>query len=396
MDRIIEDMLQKWFLAEPAMFKVMCLHDIVENKGISCPVRVGRWAPATSHDLIQETKAFPRQIEYNPDLLRTMSDEEIDEAFRCEAIRILLKHPYSRKPDNCSQTAVAIGSNLVIGDNYTFRHTDIESPEDFKLPKNMSYEWYSRKIQESMAGTGKDAIVDYIESNRSEIEDLSAMWGEDIVASQLVDGVIKECERTNGWGSLSGNLAERITGGVKATIDWRNILSGFRSSILCQKRYLTRMRPSRRFGFDQMGCRRDFTTRLLVAMDVSGSISAKDIRYFLGVVNSSFRYGFDSVDLIQTDTEVKTVTTVRKAIGSIIALGRGGTSFQPAIDYADANGYDGLLFMTDGYAPEPVVRPSSRLKIAWVLVDRKCYDDNHEMLSKTGKTCVMQMDYHNK
>lgn len=421
MKKVIEDMLQKWFLTEPALFGVMCLHSIVENRDMACPVRVGRWAPATAEDVVRETRTFPRQLEYNPDLLRTMRDDEIDEAFRCEAVRILLKHPYSRVPDNCSQTAVSLGSNLAIGDNYDFRYMEIETPEEFKLKKNMNYEWYSRTVQDAMefadgqqaqdrnrdsAGnpSGKSkageetadssSLLGYhIEENRQKIEDLSAMWGEDVVALQLVDGVIKECERNNSWGSLSGKLAEKITGGVKATIDWRNILSGFRSSILSQKRHLTRMRPSRRFGFEQMGCRRDFTTRLLVAMDVSGSISARDIRYFLGVVNSCFRYGFESVDLAQIDTEIKTVTTVRKAINSVVALGRGGTSLQPAIDYAENNGYDGLLVLTDGYAPEPVLNSASRLKVAWVCVDRKCYDDNRDMLSKSGKVCVIQMDY---
>jgi len=31
------------------------------------------------------------------------------------------------------------------------------------------------------------------------------------------------------------------------------------------------MRPSRRFGFEQMGSHYDFTTRLLIAIDTSGS-----------------------------------------------------------------------------------------------------------------------------
>ena len=34
------------------------------------------------------------------------------------------------------------------------------------------------------------------------------------------------------------------------------------------------------------------TTKLLVAVDVSGSISSNDLSYFYGVVNSAFRYGF--------------------------------------------------------------------------------------------------------
>ncbi len=38
------------------------------------------------------------------------------------------------------------------------------------------------------------------------------------------------------------------------------------------------MRPSRRFGFEQMGSHYDFTTRLLIAIDTSGS-SAESLNF---------------------------------------------------------------------------------------------------------------------
>lgn len=62
---------------------------------------------------------------------------------------------------------------------------------------------------------------------------------------------------------------------------YRNALRAFRASILSQKRHLTRMRPSSRFGFEQMGSRYEFTTRLLVAIDTNGSMGTNGLaRYF--------------------------------------------------------------------------------------------------------------------
>ena len=66
----------------------------------------------------------------------------------------------------------------------------------------------------------------------------------------LIDGII---ENTRSWGSLAGAFAEKLKASAKARINWRNVLSGFRSSILSTKRKLTRMRPNRRTEFENMG-----------------------------------------------------------------------------------------------------------------------------------------------
>lgn len=53
---------------------------------------------------------------------------------------------------------------------------------------------------------------------------------------------------TTQWGSLPLNMVELIQKAAEGRIDYRNALRAFRSSILSQKRHLTRMYPSRRFA----------------------------------------------------------------------------------------------------------------------------------------------------
>ena len=71
--KIMED----WFLMEPALFQVLCTHELSINAMMECPMRSGR-----------------KRLEYNPDLVNEMSDTALEEAMRAEAVRILLKHPY--------------------------------------------------------------------------------------------------------------------------------------------------------------------------------------------------------------------------------------------------------------------------------------------------------------
>lgn len=178
---------------------------------------------------------------------------------------------------------------------------------------------------------------------------------------------------------------------TRARIDWRNVLSGFRASILSSERRLTRMRPNRRTGFDNMGSIRRFSTKLLVAVDVSGSISSQDLSYFYGVVNSAFRYGFTAVDVIQFDVGVRIVQSLRKVMREVAVLGRGGTSFQEPIQYAHDSGYDGLVILTDGYAPEPVIPENMRCKIVWVCSDSASYEHAHRWMEKSGRVCTMEL-----
>lgn len=383
--------LEQWFIMEPPLFGVLCLHELVENTQMVCPLRSGR-----------------KKLEYNPLIVAEMSDAALEEALRAEAVRILLKHPYERRPDGCSQKSMGLASNLVVGDNYTHPRFRIETPEDMGLKRGMNYEWYAREIerksdnssdeqssaggqqssgdgqQDSESGQGRKPKIAADDRHR----DLAELWDEDDMIVQMINGVIASAKS---WGSISGNFAELLTNSLKAKINWRNVFAGFRASIISSKRKLTRMKPNRRTGFQNMGSVRQFDTKLLVAVDVSGSISTESLKYFYGVINSAFRYGFKEIDVIQFDCGISSVCNLKKVVKDVAVFGRGGTSFQEPIDFAHKNGYDGLVFLTDGYAPQPVIPDGFKTGILWVCESQSCLDHHKSWMEKSGRTCVMQI-----
>ena len=389
MEKRYSDILEKWFILEPPLFQVLCLHDLKAETQMACPLRSGR-----------------KRIEYNPDIVNEMSDEALEEALRAEALRILLKHPYERRPEGCSQKAMGLGSNLVIGDNYAHQRFKIETPKEYGLKEGMNYEWYARKVEEQQEGSGKgksdegegpgNGKAEYGGGDKEgdgkgsgeKFRDLAELWEEDDMTAQLINGII---ESTKSWGSLSGQFAEMLNASLKAKINWRNIFAGFRASIISSKRRLTRMKPNRRTGFDNMGSVRRFDTKLLVAVDVSGSVSTKSLQYFYGVINSAFRYGFESIDVIQFDCGIKAVHSLKNVVKDVAIVGRGGTSFQEPVDYAHENGYDGLIMLTDGYAPPPCIPEGFKTGILWVCENEDCLEHHKSWMEKTGRTCVMQI-----
>ena len=183
--------LERWFITEPPLFQVLCIHELVQSTQISCPLRSGR-----------------KKLEYNPDIVREMSDDGLEEALRAEAVRLLLKHPYERRPDGCSQKAMGLGSNLVIGDNYRHPRFRIETPGDLGLKTGMNYEWYARMVEQQdilgQQGTGEGE--DEQETSSHKYRDMAELWDEDELTVQAINEVINT---TKSWGSLSGNFAEQ-------------------------------------------------------------------------------------------------------------------------------------------------------------------------------------------
>ena len=84
-----------------------------------------------------------------------------------------------------------------------------------------------------------------------------------------------------------------------------------------------------------MGSVRRFDTKLLVAVDVSGSISDKTLSHFYSVINKFFKYGINEIDCVQFDYDLGEVKPIRKASRTVQIFGRGGTS-REGVDYQGA------------------------------------------------------------
>lgn len=373
----ISEITQRWFLSEEALFTVFCTHRVTENSQMACPARVGKGA-----------------IEINPILCRDISDKELEELLRIEMIRILLKHPYERQPEGCCPQARALGSNCVVGDAYRWNHVRMERPADFRLPSGAHFEFYARQIQRilqqkgeqndntiSSGGSGGD-------ERSKEMADVAENWQQDELYAALVNEAIKGI---TSWGTLHGSLVEQIIASTRARIDYRKVLAGFRATVLSQARRLTRMRPNRRSGFDAMGSRHDFTTRLIIGVDVSGSITSEDLSHFYTTINRFFQYGIQEIDVVQFDTELGEVTSISKAADNIKVKGRGGTCFQPFIDFVAAHAeYDGALIYTDGYAPQPTVPATMRTPLCWVLRSEDELKHHEHWMRESGRVCVIE------
>ena len=219
------------------------------------------------------------------------------------------------------------------------------------------------------------------------------LWEEDQFQMRQITDIVKG---STSWGSLPSFMIELIKKAAEGKIDYRAVLRMFRASIISQKRRLTRMRPSRRFGFEQMGSRYDFTTRLLIAIDTSGSVGSEELGRYFRIITTFFKYGIQEIDVLMFDTVVHgdplALTEAKKSKQEFKVEGRGGTNFQAPIDYMVAHPqYDGLIILTDGCAPNPEVPPHLRTKLLWVIDNESSYKYRYDTLRKTGRVCLMEL-----
>jgi len=70
--------------------------------------------------------------------------------------------------------------------------------------------------------------------------------------------------------------------------------------------------------------------------------------------------------------------------------GRGGTYFQPVFDYVQNHVYDGLIILTDGYAPVPSVG-NCKSKVLWVCESEQSYEQHKEWMRTIGRVCYLNL-----
>lgn len=365
MEERLKKVAEGWYLTEPALFMAFCSHFLTENRTMKVAMRSGR-----------------QMIEYNPVMMQDWNDAMLAERLKLEVARILLGHPYQRLPYNADLSIAGLASDVTLDSLYR-SHTVFPVPRDLDLPGNLCFEEYYillRRYFSKTSASGDDVSAgEYHEGHENvgaglhdrEIgqgSDLAALWEEDQMMQETVREMVRSITGSNQWGSLPANFREQVIAANIVRIDYRAVLSMFRASVIGSRRQLTRMKPSRRYGFGQMGSKRDFSTRLLVALDVSGSVSSGCLSQALSVINRFFKYGVESLDVIQFDAGIKGgKMTMKKALKRIEVCGRGGTSFQEPVDMFAEEKYDGLIMVTDGYAPEPVFPDGAKGRIMWMI-----------------------------
>lgn len=303
---------------------------------------------------------------YNPDFVDKLSPTELRGVLKHEALHILLHHITRVKHFSFNPKGYNIAADMAINCHIEGLPPGCFYPKTFNLEDNQSSEFYYEKLKKE-AEKNKKELSEFASELGDTLDDHS-LWDEfddDIVEEKIrniADKAIKEQEK-KGWGNIDGKLAQQIIAANKPVVNWKKEVRWFINKLVLMGRTNTRMRPNRRYGITSPGSKRDYTSRLLVAFDTSGSVSNTQLEYFATELNGMIDHV--ECDFVQFDTVVyDEPKPYSKKTKNLKIVGRGGTNFFPIVELAEQRNYDGLVIFTDGYAPFP---PKPKTRILWAV-----------------------------
>lgn len=184
---------------------------------------------------------------------------------------------------------------------------------------------------------------DWAESGDENTEE----WGENDTVDQLVRDVLENKCKPENWGDLSGDQIEEIMLQNKRKAKIGPIINGFSKSIRCRKRIGTRMRLNKRYGLAFMGHRYNRKSKVLFAIDSSGSMSEEDIRKGCEILHNFLKT--TEIWVSFWDAQMIEPFEYKKNIKKIDAPGRGGTNPKCIGEYMDEHKleFDGVILFTD-------------------------------------------------
>lgn len=338
--------------------------------------------------------------------LKELRSTERVAVIKHETLHIIFKHLFRMKTKDYDNRLFNIAADLVVNQLISpWKLPDsavtLETYRELKLPPDKSVEWYYENLKKTASKDkeykkslqeifdkmdasgnggkgleGNDLAGDEGSSKKRRYHSDHRMWGEnenfsmEVVETEVDRMIIQARDRTpiKDHGTIPLGIQSLIKNIVKKRnpqINWKKALKIFSSTSRKTRVYLTLKRVSKRFG-TRPGIKIKRFQKLAVAIDTSGSINIDDFNDFFGEIHSMWRFGAE-IDVLECDAEIQKKYSYRGRIPEFIH-GGGGTSFDPVFEHIKSNRferYDGCIYLTDGYAPEPTIKPPC--KVFWCI-----------------------------
>lgn len=189
------------------------------------------------------------------------------------------------------------------------------------------------------------------------------------------------------WGSIPLEMQREIKMLIENTIDWRDVLDRFVETTMRGDKVSCRRRMNRKYGIIHPGTRVERYAKILVAIDMSGSVSDD----MLGMIFGHLRGLAEKVEFTVApfDTEIDLENVFQWERDDDVPARRtrsGGTCFEAPTNFCNEGHYDGMIIATDLCAPFPGPCNVERL---W-LTDRSHYENYGEKFGEREVVIIVE------
>lgn len=167
-------------------------------------------------------------------------------------------------------------------------------------------------------------------------------------------------------------ILKRIETLEEPKFDWRGYLRRFAGGSIKVYTKKLRRKYNKRYE-DNPGLKIKPKKHILVAIDTSGSVNNNELKEFMNEIHHIHKTGSD-ITIVQCDAAIQKIEKFNPKI-DIQIHGRGGTQFDPVIDYYNINKrlFTSLIYFTDGEC-NATSTPSG--KCLWVLSSQSTENEN--------------------
>lgn len=266
------------------------------------------------------------------------------------------------------------------------------------LAPHMDVGYYYRRLSALREeGVGSDAALLAARMQAGSSDDhggWSAFGGMSDGVRSIFDGelnrlIVSSAERAEKTvGHLPAHLQTQIDtvrALLQAQVPWKRVLRLFSSSSRRTSIRNTIRRPSKRYGTTP-GIKIVRHQKVLVAVDTSGSVDAKELQAFFGEIHRIYKQGAE-VLVVECDAEIGDIYRYTGHPPKSVS-GRGGTCFDAPIRYSNTEYVpDAVIYFTDGCAPTPQTK--SRKPLLWVISSDGIDEQSKEYAALPGMKVKM-------
>ena len=258
-------------------------------------------------------------------------------------------------------------------------------PSIWNLPKKQGTKFYYEEIlkqdppqqQQQQSNGGGSGDSQDNKDRMPQTKDDHTQWGKDfqecsdaekqLIQNQINNQIKTAAEQTIKMrGTIPAEMKEIVDELFKPKpriFDWKSYFRRMLGSIYDINIKKTRRKESIRFP-DSAGIKHKKKVSILVAVDTSGSVNDDELRDFFSEITYIYKAGA-RITILECDAKITAnYEYTGKWTGKI--HGRGGTDFQPVIDYYRKNmkDYAALVYFTDGECSIPDNVPRDTI---WVI-----------------------------
>ena len=345
---------------------------------------------------------------YNPEFFEGLTDKQKLGVLKHEFYHLVFEHVTGRLPEAGMSKLWNVATDLAINSHLQGELPDMccmpgEGPfEDMPLGK--SAEWYFNKLKDEQdkdegegdegEGNGESGDGDGSSGGRDfgdSFDDHSG-WEEgqgdntmnEIAKERLKEAVKKaaeEASRANSWGSVSRQTRQEIMERITPKVDWKKVLRYFVKTTQRSNRSSTVKRLNKRYRYIHPGKKVNRVARIGIYIDQSGSVSDSMLAAFYSELDKLAALAEFTV--VPFDDEVitdKVYTWKKGERRKWERVACGGTNFDPPTDHCNANGFDGMIVLTDLMAPKPKNCNAQRMWMTTTYYAQRPYFQTNERI----------------